>query len=497
MKNIRNVNAPPNADVVQVYLQSSWDIVTDIYKNLDSLVILADALDAGDLVGYLKSEDLDTLAELNSQIADATFGDFASQGEAETGTDNAHTMTPLRTAQAIAAHTSTLQNNHAGTTAPGVNDDTLAGYSVGSYWIDIVASPNESYRCSDASAGAAVWIKTTLTSDELATVALSGDSDDLTQGSTKLLMTVAERAKLTSVETDAKDDQSDAEIETAYNNQVAAASQVEMEAGAEAAIRRMSPLRVAQAIAALETATPEGTAILSTGEAGGTKFLREDGDGTCSWQTPAGGGGGASRLYKTANYTASTAEVVMCNSLGGAFAITLPATPNLNDFVSVYDVAGGAEDFNITVGRNGETIMGVAEDFVINVKWGAIDFVYDGSTWRHSLQGITGVTQATLDDYLTRSALINNQTGTTYTILASDNGKVLTFENAASIAVTLPDTLDTNFQCTIVQIGAGVPTVTRSGSDTINGAATGVAPSAQWKGMFLTQFDAAEWLAVL
>ena len=30
--------------------------------------------------------------------------------------------------------------------------------------------------------------------------------------------------------------------------------------------------------------TPEGTAVKSTGEAGGTKFLREDGDGTCSWQ---------------------------------------------------------------------------------------------------------------------------------------------------------------------------------------------------------------------
>ena len=33
--------------------------------------------------------------------------------------------------------------------------------------------------------------------------------------------------------------------------------------------------------------THEGTAILSTGEAGGVKFLREDGDGTSSWQTPA------------------------------------------------------------------------------------------------------------------------------------------------------------------------------------------------------------------
>jgi len=30
----------------------------------------------------------------------------------------------------------------------------------------------------------------------------------------------------------------------------------------------------------------EGTAVVSTGETGGTKFLREDGDATCSWQAP-------------------------------------------------------------------------------------------------------------------------------------------------------------------------------------------------------------------
>ncbi len=34
----------------------------------------------------------------------------------------------------------------------------------------------------------------------------------------------------------------------------------------------------------------EGTEILSTGETGGTKFLREDGDGSCSWQTVSAGG---------------------------------------------------------------------------------------------------------------------------------------------------------------------------------------------------------------
>lgn len=37
----------------------------------------------------------------------------------------------------------------------------------------------------------------------------------------------------------------------------------------------------------------EGTAVLSTGETGGNKYLREDGDGTCSWQA---GGAGANQL---------------------------------------------------------------------------------------------------------------------------------------------------------------------------------------------------------
>ena len=100
-------------------------------------------------------------------------------------------------------------------------------------------------------------------------------------------------------------------------------------------------------------------------------------------------------------------------------------------------------------------------------------------------------------NHLPRLALVNNQTGTTYTIQASDNGNVITFDNAAAIAVTLPDTLDTNFQCTVVQVGAGVPTVTPSGTDTINGAATGVAPSAQWKGVYLAQYAAGTWLALL
>jgi hypothetical protein len=39
------------------------------------------------------------------------------------------------------------------------------------------------------------------------------------------------------------------------------------------------------ALSIFSATTVEGTALLSTGQTGGTKFLREDGDGTASWQT--------------------------------------------------------------------------------------------------------------------------------------------------------------------------------------------------------------------
>jgi hypothetical protein len=79
----------------------------------------------------------------------------------------------------------------------------------------------------------------------------SKDSDDLSQGTTNLYLTGAERSKLSGIETGATSDQSDSEIETAYNNQVDVVSQAEAEAGIATTVRRWTAQRVAQAIAAL------------------------------------------------------------------------------------------------------------------------------------------------------------------------------------------------------------------------------------------------------
>jgi len=56
------------------------------------------------------------------------------------------------------------------TSNPTVNDDGTQGYSINSTWIN-TSGTGEVFRCIDITTGAAVWIKTTLTIDELGTAA--------------------------------------------------------------------------------------------------------------------------------------------------------------------------------------------------------------------------------------------------------------------------------------------------------------------------------------
>ena len=53
------------------------------------------------------------------------------------------------------------------------------------------------------------------------------------------------------------------------------------------------------------------------------------------------------------------------------------------------------------------------------------------------------------------STSINAQTGTNYTLVSSDRGKVLTFDNASDIVVTVAPSLGAGFSCTCIQLGAG------------------------------------------
>ena len=64
----------------------------------------------------------------------------------------------------------------------------------------------------------------------------------------------------------------------------------------------------------------------------------------------------------------------------------------------------------------------------------------------------------------TLNALVNAQGGTSYILQSSDNGKVLTFNNASSVTLTVPTGLGAGFNCLVVQLGAGTVTPTASGT---------------------------------
>ena len=69
-----------------------------------------------------------------------------------------------------------------------------------------------------------------------------------------------------------------------------------------------------------------------------------------------------------------------------------------------------------------------------------------------------------LEDF---DASINDQTGTAYTLLAADNGKVVVLNNGSAVTVTVPSGLGAGFNCSFVQKGAGQVSFSASGT-TIN-----------------------------
>lgn len=82
----------------------------------------------------------------------------------------------------------------------------------------------------------------------------------------------------------------------------------------------------------------------------------------------------------TSAYTAIAGDKILANTTGGAFTVTLPATPTTGTYVSFADMSNWSVN-NLTVARNGSTIESLAEDLVIDIKGIRVDLVYSGTTW--------------------------------------------------------------------------------------------------------------------
>jgi hypothetical protein len=138
-----------------------------------------------------------------------------------------------------------------------------------------------------------------------------------------------------------------------------------------------------------------GTGISSVGTAGNVLTS----DGTVWSSQPPSSGGITYTTVKTSSYTATDSEGVQTDTSGGAFTVTLPATPAVGDQVIVVDTSSSWATNNLTVGRNGSTIEGLAENLVCDLSNVSVQLVYSGTTWNVFAQtggaGGSGVTQVT------------------------------------------------------------------------------------------------------
>jgi hypothetical protein len=89
-------------------------------------------------------------------------------------------------------------------------------------------------------------------------------------------------------------------------------------------------------------------------------------------------------LIKTGAYNAVSGDRIMANTTSAGFTITFPGSPAASDRIVVSDYAGKFDVNNCTIGRNGNKIVGLAEDFVCNTKNATFKFEYIDVTqgWR-------------------------------------------------------------------------------------------------------------------
>ena len=259
---------------------------------------------------------------------------------------------------------------------------------------------------------------------------------------------------------------------------------------------------------------PEGTAVLSTGEVGGTKFLREDGDGTSSWQMAAGGGdvskvgtpvdnqvgvwtgdgtieGDPDFVWDSTSLTIGRAAVGSAQSVGSTLINSTDAAAGVQQFSPVFELEG-----------QGWRTDSVAE--TQEVKWGIQTRPVQGTAnptsvfdFLSSINGGAYSAKATLtsDGVMTATTFVGALTGnSTTTTTASAGDAAVDFFGAGVDAVTDATTC-TDIEGTLLLITAGTLNVVVNTAD-ISDVSVTATEFAELQTMDSTTISANQWITL-
>jgi hypothetical protein len=208
----------------------------------------------------------------------------------------------------------------------------------------------------------------------------------------------------------------------------------------------------------------------------------------------AGGGGGGAASWGTITGTLSS-QTDLQSALNTK--VTAFADPNA-DRIMFWDDSAGAfaalsvsSVFNIT-----GTTMGLVTGSAGSAGILQLAFNSDAVTGTDTTKAITSANlTATRGLYVG----VNPQTGTTYTPVLTDQGKLVTLSNTGAITVTLPSDATTAFpigtQIDFAVINTGLATFVAGSGATVNGTPSLVA-RARWSSMTAVKYAANSWILI-
>lgn len=110
------------------------------------------------------------------------------------------------------------------------------------------------------------------------------------------------------------------------------------------------------------------------------------------------------------------------------------------------------------------------------------------------------LTAAECDALATAMIALNAQTGTTYTTVLADDGKLVSLDNAASITVTIPPSSSVNYgigtQINFLQLGAGQVTIAAGAGVTIRSQGSRLKLAGQYAVATVVKIATDTWAAV-
>jgi len=139
----------------------------------------------------------------------------------------------------------------------------------------------------------------------------------------------------------------------------------------------------------------------------------------------------------------------------GAIKLGNSSTANFNTFINQTDGTLTLYNGFSTTGGNMLSISTSALNIPTTISGATFSGVIRSSSGISASGGITGGTYMSAEGgYRITSNAIRTLTGTTYTLLVGDDGKIITSSNAANQIFTIPTGLPVGFNCSVIQLGA-------------------------------------------